>query len=105
MAYERSRRQKFSDKFSAQQIKEVTLDGSNPTPVTMDQLKVVKFAMVTPKGTSAPGLEAEATCNWSGGDNIVNVYGWAHTSNANPTLIASTNNSRVFVVFAVGSAR
>lgn len=105
MAYERTRRQKFASKDFAFQVKEVTLDGSNPTPCTMDLLKKVKFALVSVKGSAAAALEAEPVFDYSGSDNIVNVYAQAHTSNADPTLVASTDNTRVCVVFAVGPAR
>lgn len=106
MAYERTRRQKYPTKNFAYQMKEVTLDGSNPTPITMDLLKQVKFAVAVYKGTGAPALEAAGlNVDYSGSDNIVNLYAWAHTSSANPTLIASTNATRVVVVMALGSAR
>jgi hypothetical protein len=86
------------------QVKELTLDGSNPSSVTMDQLRTVKFAVATFKGTAAPGLEAECTVNYSGSNNVVDVYAWAHTSSANPTLVASTNNTRVVSVLAFGES-
>ncbi len=106
MAYERTRRQKFGTKAFAYQAKEVVLDGSNPTPITMDLLKKVKYAVACYKGTGAPGLEGlNVTTDYTGSDNIVNLYAWAHTSSANPTLVASTNSARVVVVVAIGEAR
>ncbi len=86
------------------QVKELTLDGSNPSSVTMDQLKTVKFAVAVFKGTAAPALEAECTVNYTGSNNVVDVYAWAHTSSANPTLIASTNSARVVAVIAFGES-
>lgn len=105
MSYSRFRGAKYPSKNLHVQVKSGVLDGSNPTPITMDQLKTVAFAIATFKGTAAPALEAECTADWSGADNIVNVYAWAHTSSANPTLVASTNSARTVVVLAIGSIK
>lgn len=79
------------------------LDGSNPTPVATG-LATVVAATVTLEGSSAPGvgtsvLTVASTDYATGG---LNVYAWKVTSNANPTLIASTGTEN-FEWIAVGT--
>ena len=107
MAYERLRGAKYPNKNLMIQMKEVTLDGSNPTPVTMEQLKVVKFAVAVYKRTTAPALDPSAgpTVDYNGTDNIVNVYAWKPTAAADCTAIASTNATQVCSVMAMGSIK
>lgn len=72
---------------------ETALDGSNPTPVVTG-LTTIVAAVVALKGTSAPGVGTSVvTYGTSGG--TLNLYGWKPTSNADPTLIASTGTETV----------
>lgn len=79
------------------------LDGSNPTPVTTG-LNTVVSANVTLEGSSAPGVGTsvltQATTNWATG--ALSVYAWKVTSNADPTLIASTG-TETFDWIAIGT--
>lgn len=69
---------------------ETALDGSNPTPVATG-LTTIVAAVVTLKGTAAPGVGTSVlTVDFTGTDGTLNVYAWKPTSNADPTLIAST---------------
>lgn len=67
---------------------EVALDGSNPTPIASGLTTVTSVELALKKN-SAPGVGTSVlTYDVSGG--TVNVYAWKPTSNADPTLIAST---------------
>lgn len=79
----------------------VTLDGSNPTPVTTG-LTTIDAAQVSLNSSSAPGDDPSwLSCDWTGG--TLNIYAWKNTGGTDPTLVASTNNSAVvsWVVFGV----
>jgi NAD(P)-dependent dehydrogenase (short-subunit alcohol dehydrogenase family) len=79
---------------------ETALDGSNPTPVATG-LTTIVAATLSLKGSGAPGVGTSAlTYDTSGG--TLNIYAWKVTSNANPTLIASTGTETVGW-FAVGT--
>lgn len=81
---------------------EVTLDGANPTPVATDLASVVA-ATATLKQTTAPGDDPSwLTVDYSLASGIVNVYAWKNTGGTDPTLVASTNNTAVVSVVAVG---
>jgi len=85
-------------------VGEVTLDGSNPTPVTTGLRKVLS-AVVAHKTATAPGDDPTTfTVDYGGSvaDGVVNVYAWRNTGGTDPTLIASTNSTAVVVVHAVG---
>lgn len=72
---------------------EIALDGSNPTPIATG-LTTVTGVAVALKGSAAPGVGTSViTYDVSGG--TVNLYAWKPTSNANPTLIASTGTETV----------
>lgn len=72
---------------------EIALDGGNPTPIATGLTTVTGVAL-TLKGTSAPGVGTSVlTYDISGA--TVNVYAWKPTSNADPTLIASTGTETV----------
>ncbi len=76
------------------------LDGSNPTPVVTGLTTVVGFA-ATLQGSAAPGVGTSVlTHTISSG--TVSVYAWKPTSNADPTLIASTG-TETFSWVAVGT--
>lgn len=82
---------------------EVTLDGSNATPIATGLATIVS-AGVTLKSSAAPGLDPTyVTHDFSGADGTLNVYAWKPTSSGNPTLIASTNNTFVVSYWAVGT--
>lgn len=79
---------------------ETALDGSNPTPVTTGLTTCVAFVAML-KGSAAPGVGTSVlTSLISGGD--ANVYAWKPTSNADPTLIASTGTESFYWV-AIGT--
>lgn len=67
---------------------ESALDGTNPTSVAhgLDNC-LGAFAML--KGSVAPGVGTSVITGVVNGANI-DFYGWKPTSNANPTLVAST---------------
>lgn len=79
------------------------LDGSNPTPVATGLITVVA-AVVTLEGTAAPGVGTTtltiASTNYATG--ALAVYAWKPTSNADPTLVASTGTEN-FEWVAVGT--
>lgn len=76
------------------------LDGSNPTPVVTGLTTAVGFS-ATLQGSVAPGVGTSTlTHTISGG--TVSVYAWKPTSNADPTLIASTG-TETFSWVAVGT--
>jgi hypothetical protein len=73
---------------------ETALDGGNPTPIATGLATVVSFT-ATIKGTAAPGVGTSVvTADISGA--TVNVYAWKPTSNADPTLIASTGTESIY---------
>lgn len=79
---------------------EVTLDGTNPTPVTTG-LDVIISATANQKTTSAPGDDPSAfTVDFTAG--ALSIYAWKNTGGTDPTLVASTNNSAVVCWMAVG---
>jgi len=78
----------------------VTLDGSNPTPVTTG-LTTVTTGLACIKSTTAPGDDPIViTTGYSGG--TLNIYAWK-TDGTDPTLVASTNNAATIEWIAVGS--
>lgn len=82
---------------------ETALDGGNPTPVATGLGTVIAF-VATLKGTAAPGVGTSTlTANIAGAAGNVNVYAWKPTSNADPTLVASTGTESFYWV-AVGTA-
>lgn len=85
----------------------VTLDGSNPTSVQFtNMVKLIAVGAVL-LGSAAPGLDpAHVTAAINGTNaNQADVYAWKFTSSANPTLIASTNNTAQVLVIAFGERR
>lgn len=79
----------------------VTLDGSNPTPITSG-LTTVTTAVLSMQGSTAPGDDpVYVTQTYSGG--TINVYAWQNTGGTDPTLVASTNSAIVIDWIAVGS--
>lgn len=82
---------------------EVTLDGSNPTPVTTG-LNTIVSAQVTLKSASAPGDDPSwVSVDYSGSDGTLNVYAWKNTGGTDPTLVASTSSTAVFCWTAIGT--
>lgn len=81
---------------------EVTLDGSNPTPVTT-RLTTVLGGVATIKSTSALGDDpSQITVGFTGSDATLNIYAWKNTGGTDPTLIASTDNTFVIEWVAWG---
>jgi hypothetical protein len=81
---------------------EVTLDGSNPTNIDTG-LRGIVAAEVTQKTAVAPGDDPSAfTVTYSESSGILSVHAWRNTGGTDPTLIASTNNTAVISVVAVG---
>jgi hypothetical protein len=83
---------------------QVTLDGSNPTPVDLSRyMSQCLGGVVSISGTATPGDDPNSvTCNPSG--TTLNVYAWKNTSGTDPTMVASTDNARVIDFIAYGRA-
>lgn len=86
----------------------VVLDGGNPTPIELSgYVSAVDMAVVSMDGSVAPGDDpTHVTSSVTG--TLVNVYAWTHTTGGaagNPTLIASTNNTRLISFFAIGAGK
>jgi len=80
---------------------EVTLDGSNPTPVATG-LTTIDSAVVCLEGSTAPGADpTQVSCAISGG--TLNIYAWKPSAAGATDLIASTNSTRKVKYIAVGS--
>jgi hypothetical protein len=78
----------------------VTLDGTNPTPVTTG-LTTITTAVATIKQSTTPGDDPVCiTVDYSGGD--LNIYAWKNNG-TDPTLVASTNSTATIDWIAVGS--
>jgi len=79
---------------------EVTLDGSNPTPVTTG-LTTIYAAFAIQKVAVTPGDDPSAfTVDYTGG--ALSIYAWKNTGGTDPTLVASTNNAAVICWIAIG---
>ena len=79
----------------------VTLDGSNPTPVTTGLTTVLNGSACL-KSSTAPGDDPTYfTVDYSSG--TLNIYAWKNTGGTDPTLVASTNNSATVDWIAVGN--
>jgi hypothetical protein len=76
-----------------------TLDGSNPTPVTTGLTTAVAGVAVI-EGSTAPG-DDPVTLTTEVSTGTLNVYAWKHNG-TDPTLVASTDNARVFHWIAIG---
>ncbi len=84
---------------------EVTLDGSNPTPVTTG-LATVVAANASLKQTAAPGDDPSWLSVDYGGSvtaGELDIYAWKNTGGTDPTLVASTNNTAVISWIAIGT--
>ena len=77
------------------------LGGTNPTAVATGLTTVTYFACAL-QGTTAPGVGTSVLTVGAKSGASVNVYAWKVTSNANPTLIASTGTEN-FDWVAVGT--
>ncbi len=80
----------------------VTLDGSNPTPVSLiGYMESVSNGVATLEGSAALADDPnQITVAVSGA--TLNIYAWKNTSTSNPTYAASTNNARLVHWFAIG---
>jgi len=77
----------------------VTLDGSNPTPVTTG-LTTVTTAVAVIKQSTTPGDDPVCvTVDYTGG--TLNIYAWKNNG-TDPTLVASTNSTATIDWIAVG---
>lgn len=84
---------------------EVTLDGTNPTPIATG-LATVVAASVTLKSAVTPGDDPSwCSVDYGGGvtAGTINLYAWKNTGGTDPTLVASTNAAAVFSWIAVGT--
>ncbi len=79
---------------------EVALDGSNATPVTTG-LASIAAVVLTLKGSAAPGV-GTTTLTYTTSGGTISVYAWKPTSNADPTLVASTG-TETFSWVAIGA--
>lgn len=86
----------------------VTLDGGNPTPITLtNYLDAIDGALVTMDGSTAPGADPTFLTHEIAAA-VLNVYAWKVTTGGaagNPDLIASTNNARLVHFIAVGPSK
>ena len=86
----------------------LTLDGVNPSPIELSgYLSAVDMAVVSMDGSVAPGDDPTSVTSSVSG-TAVNVYAWKHTTGGaagNPTVVASTNNTRLVSWFALGPAK
>jgi hypothetical protein len=81
---------------------EVTLDGSNPTPVTVTGMTSISSVQLTIKSAAALGVDpTTVTYNTSG--TTLNIYAWKVTGTGDTTLIASTNSEIVIGWVAYGT--
>lgn len=78
----------------------VTLDGSNPTPVTTG-LTTIYAACASIKQDAAPNDPCTVTVDYTGG--TLNIYAWKLAEGTPNTLEASTNNTAVISWIAVGA--
>lgn len=86
-------------------VGEVTLDGSNPTPIVTG-LSVVLGCQVTRKSAVAPALDPLLfSVDYGGGvtAGTVNVYAWKATASGDGTEIASANATAVLSYTAYGT--
>ena len=80
----------------------VTLDGSNPTPISLaNYLSAIDAAVVSVDGSVAPGVDPTTATSVISG-TTVDVYAWKITGVGDATLVASTNNARLVNWFAIG---
>ena len=79
----------------------VTLDGSNPTPVSHGLTTVVS-CQLTDVRSDSPGLDPVHFTYVISGDTL-NIYAWKYTHSSNPTLIASTDSDDVIGWSCVGT--
>lgn len=80
----------------------VTLDGGNPTPITLTNIiSEVDGAVVSMDGSAAPAADPTFLTHAISAA-VINVYAWKITGAADATLIASTNNARLVHFVAVG---
>lgn len=79
---------------------EAALDGSNPTPVATGLTSIVAAAL-TLSGSSSPGV-GTSVLTYAVSGATLNVYAWKVTSDADPTLIASTG-TETFSWIAIGT--
>lgn len=83
----------------------VTLDGSNPTPVTLTNiLAAIDGAVVSMDGSSAPAADPTFLTHAISGATL-NIYAWKITGAGDATLIASTNNARDAHFVVVGQRK
>lgn len=79
----------------------VTLDGGNPTPVDLSgYLEAVSAGVASLEGASAPGDDPVLVTS-AVSTTTLNVYAWLHNG-TDPTLSASSDNSRLVNWMAVG---
>lgn len=79
----------------------VTLDGSNPTPITTGLTTVTGFAVMSVRSTT-PALDPVAY-TYTASAGAVSLYAWKHTSSGDPTLTASGDSDDVITWIAVGT--
>ncbi len=84
---------------------EVTLDGSNPTPITTG-LTTVVAAVASFKTAVALGDDPNALSVDYGGSvaaGELDIHAWKNISGTDPTQVASTNSSMVVSWIAIGT--
>ena len=73
---------------------ETTLDGSNPTAVSIANLSTITGVTLTIANASAPGV-GTTTLTYAVSGGTLSIYAWKPTSSSNPTLVASTGTETV----------
>ena len=81
----------------------VTLDGTNPTPIQLSAyVSSVLMAQATMQGSTTPGDDPDGQPTLVITGTLLDLYAWKNTSGTDPTLVASTDNARLFYWFAIG---
>lgn len=79
----------------------VTLDGSNPTPVTTGLTTITGVALTF--NTSTALGDDPNSLSWTASGGTLNIYAWKNTSGTDPTQVASTDSVTVVGWVAVGT--
>jgi hypothetical protein len=80
---------------------EVTLDGSNPTVVTVSGMTAISSVQLTLKKSSTPG-DDPTSFSYDTSGTTLNIYAYK-TDGTDPTLVASTNSTAVVGWVAYGT--
>lgn len=80
----------------------VTLDGGNPTPISLiGYMESVSAGVVSYEGSGAPADDPNMVTS-SVSAATLNVYAWKNTNGTDPTQTASSDNARLVNFIAIG---